>query len=40
MINYDEINRLAKERGKRVADLVALAICNDMLESRGDGSAL
>jgi hypothetical protein len=29
MINYDEINRLAKERGKRVADMVALAVGND-----------
>jgi hypothetical protein len=29
MINYDEINRLAKGRRKPVADLVALAIGND-----------
>ena len=29
MINYAEINRLAKERGKRVVDIVALAVGND-----------
>jgi hypothetical protein len=29
MINYDEIGKLAKERGKSVSDLVALAIGND-----------